>query len=240
MNRDLRYLALALTVVAAAVVVASLRRDLLPPMLYVAVFGGLWGPFTEYWFFKDYWRPTGVLGRPVLEDILFGAGLSAFSAGVYLATTRRKLSRGDIRMRRLVIVPGFVVVWVTAMWLLQSNIGINSIFVSMFVYVAVTGFIVTLRRDLIVPAVASAAMVGAFALAGYAIGLDLVIDGKSFLREIWLLYGQPQGITLLGNVPLTEVLWYASIASTMSVLYEYITGATITSVGVTSGIESAI
>jgi hypothetical protein len=219
------YLALAILVVIAAAVIGAMRRDLVRPMLVLGALGGLWGPVSEYWFFLDYWRPEGVFGRPWIEDILFGAGISALAAGLYPFVARRSFIGRDFARRRLAVIPLFVIGYVAAMAVLQGGLRLNSIVVATLVNVAVTTSIVIARRDLLVPAAVTALLVACGSAAGYALGLDLVVDGNAVLRRIWLLSGTPLGVTIFGNVPLTEITWYASWSAMTGVGYPYVAGA---------------
>jgi hypothetical protein len=63
------------------------------------------------------------------------------------------------------------------------------------------------------------------ALTGYSVGLDFLVDGKKVLREIWLLDGTSAGVTILGMVPLSEVLWYACWGFMLGIAFEFATGA---------------
>jgi hypothetical protein len=221
------YLTLALLVVGAAAATAILRRDLLRPMATVGLIGAAWGPVSEYWFFQDYWRPPGVFGGAWLEDALFGAGVSALAFSVYPFVSRRLLDEGEFQRSRLALIPAFVLVYAIAMEVLQAKLGINSILVAMLVNLLTTAFIVIQRHDLFVPAVASAGLMAVVTVAGYVVGLDVIVDGRAVLRQIWLLHDQPLGVTVLGNVPLTEVLWYATWSAMLGVAYEYVSGARI-------------
>jgi hypothetical protein len=219
------YLVLALLVLAGAAAVAGVRRDLLRPMLALAVIGAAWGPVSEHWFFRDYWRPPGVFGDPWLEDVLFGAGVAALAVGVYPFVTRRALDREEFSASRLAVLPGFVLLYFLAMLVLQAGLGVNSILVAMLVNLATAGFVVARRGDLLVPAATSAALMAFATAVGYAVGLDLLVDGRAVLRQIWLVDGSLLGVTILGNVPLTEVLWYATWSGMIGIVYPYVSGA---------------
>jgi hypothetical protein len=65
---------------------------------------------------------------------------------------------------------------------------------------------------------------GLTAICGYGIGLNFLVNEPSTLAHIWLLYKKSLGITILGYVPLTEVLWYTAWGSLLGVLYEFATG----------------
>jgi hypothetical protein len=168
-----------------------------------------------------------VFGNPWLEDILFGAGLAAFSAGVFLLFTKRVMSCEPVQGAHWAAVAMFPIIYVAMISALQGVLHVNSIVVSVAIYVGLAIFMLLRRRDLLVLSLATGAIMGAIALIGYAIGLDVVLDGQALLRTIWLVDGTPLGVTVLGNVPVTEVVWFACWGAFFGIVYEYVTGAVI-------------
>ena len=221
------YLALALATVIASTAILVLRRDLRQPMLALAAFGVVWGPVSEHWFEMDYWRPQGVFGSPLLEDILYGAGISALSAGIYMFFSGRQSGVEHHRLVRYAGVLAYVSVYIGAMQLTRQVV--NSIVVAMVVNGGTAVVILTRRRDLVPAAAWTAALLALFALIVYIVGLDWIVNGRQVLRAVWLLDGQPLGVTILGNVPLTELLWYATWGLLGSVAYPCLSGARLQS-----------
>jgi hypothetical protein len=219
------YLALAVAIFTVACGIYLVRPDLRRALLASAGFGAIWGPISEYWFMRDYWRPMGILGGSWLEDIVFGSGIAALSCGSYLLLARRRLLADASVARHPYVLLAFPVAYALVSQLSQSWLHLNSIIAAMLVYLGFAAFMTGLRHDLAVPAVVSGLIMACVALAGYAVGLDLVLDGKTVLSSIWLLDGQSLGVTVLGNVPLTEVLWYGCWGCLMGIAYEYVTGA---------------
>lgn len=217
------YLALALATVIASSAILVLRRDLRRPMLVLAAFGAVWGPVSEHWFEMDYWSPQGVFGNPWFEDILYGAGISALSAGIYLFLSGRRTGAEHARIARYAAVLAYVAVYVGAMQLTRHVV--NSIVVAMVINGGTAVIILTWRRDLVPAAAWTSGLLALFAIIVYVVGLDWVVDGKQVLRTVWLIDGQRLGVTILGNVPLTEVLWYACWGLLGSVAYPYLRGA---------------
>jgi hypothetical protein len=87
-----------------------------------------------------------------------------------------------------------------------------------------------IRPDLFLAALGSGVLMALIALAGYGLGLDVLVDGRRLLREMWLLDGTSQGTTILGFVPLTEVLWYGCWGLFLGVSFEFASGAGLTRV----------
>jgi hypothetical protein len=190
----------------------------------LAIFGAVWGPISERWFLVDYWHPTGLFGNPWLEDVTFGAGMSAFSGGIYLLVGRRQLT-GRSKGAGWLMLAVLPAVYVAGMSLGQSVLHINSIVVSIALYLLFAVYMVVRRRDLLRGAVSAGVIMAAIAIVGYAVGLDFLVDGRNLLRTIWLLDGTALGVTILGSVPLTEVAWFACWGACFGIVFEYITGA---------------
>lgn len=219
------YLILGLMFLVPTIFVAFCRRDLRRGVISVAIFGAIWGPISEFWFFRDYWHPQSVLGNPVLEDMIYGAGISATASCIYKVLARKSYDRlGRRQKTHFRETAAIALVYVVAMIVLEMGLGVNSILVAIGVYIAGASYILYRRRDLLMASVCSCVMMGLLALGGYGIGLNFIINGPKTLSQIWLLYHKPLGITLLGYVPLTEVMWYAAWGSLLGILYEFATG----------------
>lgn len=219
------YLVLALVSFAGACVLGAFRADLRRPIVITSLAGAIWGPVSEHWFLQDYWRPDGVFGNPWLEDILFGSGLAGVAAGLYPSLRRWTIAVSLDPPRRIATVAVFPFVYVAVMLGLQGLIGLNSILASMLFYALAAAYMLWRRPDLRAASLATAGGLAIVALAGYAVGLDVIVNGHQVLSEIWLLAGKPLGVTILGNVPLLEVMWWAAWGLFFGVVYEFATAA---------------
>jgi hypothetical protein len=226
MNRYL-YLILGLIFVVPTIVVAIWRRDLRGGIISTLLFGALWGPISEFWFFRDYWHPASVLGSPILEDVIYGAGISATAWWIYKVVFRRTNVAATGQRSHYGTVGAIVVLYVFAMITLEMILGVNSILVAIGVYLVSASYIVIRRRDLIAASIYSAALMGLIALLGYVLGLNFLVPEPSTISHLWLLYHKPLGITILGYVPLTEVAWYTAWGSLLGIAYEFATGRRI-------------
>ena len=221
------YLILGFIFLIPTVVVAIMRRDLRRGIAYVGSLGAIWGPISEFWFFRDYWHPASVLGNPVLEDVVYGAGISATAWCLYKVVFRRTNSAPGDRQTRYGEFGGIVALYVAAMLVLATGLGINSILVATGVYIVSAIYIIVRRRDLLTASLATATMMGLIALIGYGIGLNLLVREPATLSHLWFLYHKPLGVTIVGYVPLTEVVWYTAWGSLLGILYEFATGRQI-------------
>jgi hypothetical protein len=219
------YLILGLLFLVPTILVAIWRRDLRRGVISVAIFGAIWGPISEFWFFRDYWHPQSVLGNPFLEDMIYGAGISAAASCIYKVLARKSYDTlGCHPKTHFRETAAIAVLYIVAMVTLEMGLGVNSILVAIGVYIAGASYILSRRRDLLLASVCSGVMMGLLALGGYGLGLNFIINGPKTLSQIWLLYHKRLGITLLGYVPLTEVIWYAAWGSLLGILYEFATG----------------
>lgn len=210
--------------VASIVVVAICRRDLRRGIITVALAGAAWGPISEFWFFRDYWHPESAIGNPILEDIIYGAGISAAASCVYKFLARQtdvSPSKCKTHYRE---TGAMIILYIAAMIILEMALGINSILVAIGVYVTAASYIIVRRHDLFAASVCTAIVMGLIAVCGYGLGLNFLVHEPSTLSHIWLLYKKPLGMTFLGYVPVTEVVWYTTWGSLLGILYEFATG----------------
>jgi hypothetical protein len=218
------YFCLSSSFVLAVVVVYLLRRDLSPVILSTGLFGCIWGPVAEYWYFKDYWRPQSLLATPILEDALFGFGVAALGACSYKLWFGRGVDTAMLHRTHYALPVVFMVAYVLAMLLFNIVIGVNSILVASLLFISLACWIARERKDLTVPALLSGVIMAAYSLVVYGVGLNFVVNGEEELSRIWLVKGTWYGTTILGNVPLTEVVWFFAWGCLSGVCFEYSTG----------------
>jgi hypothetical protein len=218
------YFLLASSLVLGVVLIYLLRKDLAPVILGTGIFGALWGPVSEYWYFRDYWRPKTIFGNSILEDVLFGFGLTALGACSYKLWFLRGTTTWKPHRPHYSLPAVFVAVHVSALLVFSMVLGVNSILVASMVYVVLAGWIALQRRDLTGPSILSGIIMAVYSLVIYGVGLNFLVDGQKELARIWLLNGTRYGITVLGNVPLTEVVWFLAWGCISGIAYEYATG----------------
>jgi hypothetical protein len=225
------YLCLALIIASSSAIIFFLRKDLRVSIAMTAAIGAAWGPLSEVWFYRDYWRPRGALtSRPWLEDVVYGAGVLSLAAVTYVFVCHRAWRGRGIQPSRTLLVAALPVLYVTAM-VSTRTLHVNSIIVACIVYVVGTLIMVGLRHDLLLPAIGSAAIMSSLAVVGYFVGLDLIVDGKEVLDRFWLLNGKPLGIKVLGQVPLTEVIWYGTWGAMGGCVVPFLLGAKVSGSG---------
>ena len=216
------YLLLSLWFLGVVAVCIVLRRDLFLHTLKIGVAGGIAGILVEYWHFADYWRPTPYFGAPFMfvEDFLFGFVVAGMAVVLFplLRQARRVTAYPPQRTRFILLMALAVAVFLLGITLL----GINSVIISIIIFLSLTAAMLVVRRDLIVPSIVSG---GGLVLVTFPAYLFLtnVVD-PSYIDSVWLLKDTVLGVRVLGNVPLTELAWYLSCGMCIGIVHEFLKG----------------
>lgn len=220
------YLLLGLLVVAPLIGILFARKDLAGKAIKLGALGGFAGLLAEFFYFRDYWRPPSLMGTATIsvEDFIFGFAITALSFTAYTWLFKAKFIEQAYPSRHKLYLL-FFVGGLAAMVLFNLHLGVNSIFVSSAVFLFFTAIILFMRRDLIKVGLYSAGIVTAFIGAVYILLFNVI--SPQFWDKYWLLADTKWGITILGNVPLTEMIWYVSWIVFASVSYPFVSGKAI-------------
>jgi hypothetical protein len=202
----------------------SLRKQMLVMSLLVALFG----PISEIWYFKDYWRPEIALPLFVggVEDMLFGFSIGGIAAFGYESLFIRGICKcEEKKLRREWFLLVFFAVSGASMIILNNFLGINSIFASSAAFIVIAAIMLFMRPDLIPNALGSAILVAGTMFVVYFLGQTLFSQGHLWMSRIWKLYGTPAGIIVFKHIPLTEMLWGISWGLVWGPMYEFLVGA---------------
>ncbi|UGU14936.1 hypothetical protein LS482_14690 [Sinomicrobium kalidii] len=191
-------------------------------MLKASVMGGLAGLIAEFWYFRDYWRPPSSVGLATVspEDFLFGFFITGLAVSVYDVVFRRTFSNGEQRRKK-----HFAFLFLTgigALFLFNNWLGFNSIFVSSIAFIIFSVIMASIRKDLWIPLLVSGILTLLIIIPVYAIIFNLI--SPTYWDSYGLLSGTPYGATVLGNVPLTELLWYFSWGCMAGIAYDFASG----------------
>lgn len=200
------YAMLALALLAPLVVIFCLRKDLRHKILILGLAGGIAGLLAEMFYFRDYWRPPSVIGTGVLspEDFIIGFALTGLSFATYpFLRKRRYMQSGPNRDKTFLT---FFAAGLAAMLALNIGLGINSVIVSCALFLIFAAIIIWRRPELAPIGLYSTTVLLLYITAIYALLFNL--SAPHFWRDHWLLSNTPWGITVLGNLPLTELAWY--------------------------------
>ena len=226
------FLLMGLALLAVWLGLWAARADLRSAMLKVSLVGAVAGVVAELWYFRDYWRPPTLAGiaRASPEDALFGFVVTGIGFAAHKVVSRRAMTPGA--PRRYPVSAGLLLAGLAALIAGTGLAGMNSIFVTSAAFVACAAVMAALRRDLLRPALESAVLVVAAMLPVYLLLFDVL--SPAYWDRYWLLRHTSWGVLVLGNVPVTEILWYASWGALAGIAYEFTTGRLLRPLGETS------
>lgn len=228
MENKLAYLFLGLFLIFIVVIILFRRRDLIEKAVKLGLLGSALGVFSELFYFRDYWRPPSLVGSTTvsisIEDFIFGFGITALSFVVYPAFFGHKIN-GIKYSPRLRLYALFLIAGILGMLFFNIYLGVNSIFISSAALVIFTVIMIFLRNDLWQIALYSAVTLTAGVMLVYIVLFDLF--APHFWNTYWLLAHTRWNTTILGHVPLTEILWYFSWTLFASISYLFVSGKTL-------------
>ncbi|HVS58575.1 MAG TPA: lycopene cyclase domain-containing protein [Candidatus Saccharimonadales bacterium] len=219
------YLAYSLLFLVTLTFILLKRKDLRRPALYLAALGAVLNPLSELLYYRDYWQPDNLLGRGrvSIEDVIFGASMYALAVVIYPFLTGKRLPKAKpaLQQTQLLHAGGYIVA--VAGLTVGGNLwlGINSVIATGAACMLVTVATWVKRRDVMVPSLITGVVSIVVVTAGYVLGLDVI--APHLLQSWWLLQGTPLGITFLGNVPLTELLWFFGVSNFFASTYMSVT-----------------
>lgn len=221
------YLCLDISLAILTGISLYIRKDIASKIFKLSVLGGVAGLVSELFYFRDYWRPPTIVGTGKIspEDFIFGFTITALSLGIYPLISHRTFAKSDKpnhkNLYALLFVSGLM-----ALLICNVYLGINSIFVSSVSFLCFSVIIVTVRRDLLKPALLSAVLLTVAVTCIYIFLFDFI--SPRFWDNYWLLDNTKWNMRMFGNIPLTELIWYFSWISLASVSYPFASGRIFT------------
>ena len=223
------YLALAGFNIVATVILIMIRPDLRRAAVSAGLVGAGIESISEIWYERDYWHPLTVLPFPAPEDILYGFGVTALAVGAVPFFTNRRYTptepTSDRRSWLILLLAGFFggLAWLPAL------IGVPSIWIAGGLFFAGGVIGLTRRPELWWVGLIGGVVMGGGMLAGYAISLNWLINGDSYLNQVLVTAGSRWDIRIFGQVPFDEVVWNAARGWCMAILYPVLSGQKLVS-----------
>jgi hypothetical protein len=216
------YLFLGIFLLLIWIVFYIIRKDLRRKLIKASLFGGFAGFIAEYWYFKDYWHPYSILGRKIIspEDFIFGFTITGISVVVYDVFFKKKdedYVKNNKRTFGIMFLIGVISLFVFNIFL-----GFNSIFVSSITFIIFTIYMLSKRTDLWKEGLFSGFIVLIIMFVVYHILFNIIF--LDFWDKCWLLTNTRYGVTIYGNIPLTEMIWYFTWGSFSGVAYNFASG----------------
>lgn len=200
------------------------RNDLKKRIIKASIAGGFVGVIVEFWYYQDYWRPPTVFNTAIIsvEDFLFGFFITGIVVSIFDAifTESRVLNE----KRRVKFFGCLFLIALTNFAIFSTLLGFNSIIVSTISFIVFTVIILILRKDLFIPAIMSGILTLAVITPIYAVLFNVI--SPNFWNQYWLLANTKLGLTVLGNIPVTELVWYFLWGCFGGVAYDFAGGYT--------------
>lgn len=216
----LAYLFLDLPFVTLALAILIIRKDFWPVARRLFVTGAVIGLVSEFFYFRDYWRPQTFFGVGRLfsiEDILFGGAIMTLGVLLLPAIEGIEVRRGKLNVGRLLT---YFSVGLAALLIAIFGLRLNSIFASSLIFMLL-GLTMTIRLPgLIRSGFKTAVILSTFAGLSYLVVFGLLFP--NFLSEVFFLHGSLLGLEILGSIPVTELLWYFSWGFFASIASQYL------------------
>lgn len=229
----LLYLLLGCIYLAAALAVYVKRPDLRRAIVVMGCVGGFLEAISEVWYLKDYWRPiTVVPGWPAPEDFIYGFGVTALTVCVVPVLARCNyvpaIPNGDRPLKK--IATAYVAILISVAFAVMMSLTVDlvdlpSIWMATLCFFAFGLGVLLYRenRQFILQGLLCGIFMGLLSLGGYAVGLNFVVDGDAFLREVLITYNTKWDMRVAGNVPLDEVAWNTARGWCFGLLYPALT-----------------
>lgn len=191
-------------------------------MLRISFAVGVLGFIAEFWYLKDYWSIPILIGvEPFsIDDFLCGFAVGGISTGIYDFLFKKRNVPGVKNYKKMCV---FLLLFGLGSLILFTNIlGYLSILVSISAFLVSALVMYYFRRDLIKPSIITAITITLIMIPIYVILFDVIF--VDFWDKYWLLNNTPYGIKVLGNVPLTELVWYFAVGLFLGGAYEFYKG----------------
>lgn len=195
----------------------------------MSVIIGFAGPVLEYWYLKDYWHPKMIIepSWPFggIECYLFAFAIGGIGGAIYEVLLRKRLvCPRDAKRRRDWALLAFPIILLAAMTILTDIYGLNSIYVSSLSFLVAFALMVKLRPDLFKKAVISGLFVAAIMFIFYLLYFGVF---PWFLEAAFFEF--PRRVLILGQIPLTELVWGMTWGMAAGPFYEFWRGCKLES-----------
>lgn len=234
------YLYLTYSLIFLAILGGALwfRKDLWHTAWPCMLFGAIAGPVSELIYFRDYWRPTTILGLRYfsIEDVLCGMAIYGIAAISYPFFMRKRVAHTQASFPKVRSITPVILTTAVLIIIFNFLFGINSIVATMLGTSIIWVRFARKHPTLIKPTLLSGIICSLGVLFGYSIGLDL-IDPQA-LSKLWLLHGGLLGTTIFGHIPLTEIVWFGAMGLYVPMVYMHSTQARYEPLAIVSSEEA--
>lgn len=192
------------------------RKKIRKEMLFMSLLIAPLGPISEFFYFRDYWKPEYILNilGVGIEDLLFGFIIGGIAAAIYEEFFVKKFKRTKGEKNSAIILLGIIGIVLLILFIYFFKI--NSIYASSLGFLIIGIMILFRRRDLIKNAILSGILV---ALIMFIIYLVYFLIFPNLVNKWWYLK-DISGILIL-KVPIEELIWGFSWGFLAGPFYEF-------------------
>jgi len=216
------FLILSLFFLIPGAVIYILRRDLRHVIHVMALFSIPFA-FTERFFYPSYWEPVFLfdLADKIgfgIEDLIFVAGLSAFTSTAYAFFFALGYSAiGELNLKTILYRGSSVMGAACLLIMITAFLNIDMIYGSFGIMLGIGCFIALLRKDLIIPGL-TGGILSTLVYSALCLLLEFLLPG--IFRVTWHT-DRFLNVFILG-IPLEELLYGFSSGVIATVFYPYV------------------
>ena len=193
------------------------RKDIRKEMVVISALFGFIAIAGESFMVNDWWSPQTITNTTIgIEDFLFGFTVGGIASVVYEEVFQKKLRKKTRHQRKGKY-------HLCAPWLLPIvfSLGffifnLNTFIATMAGLVSSVGLMLFLRKDLLIDAICSGALLLITAFFAYTL-VEFLTPG--WVRAFWEFKNMPEFVWW--NVPIEDIIWYPLAGAYGGILYEY-------------------
>jgi len=174
------------------------------------------------WWRIDYWSPPELFFFSIisLEDMIFGFVSTGISFTIYDAIfTKEKIKLKNNKKKTYL---SYCLIIIASFFLLNNGLGLNSMFMFSIPTLAFSAIMIIQRKDLLVPSILSGFLSVIIVIPLYIILFNYI--APNYWNTYWHLADTKLGLTIFGNVPVLELLWYFSWGCFAGISYDFAKG----------------
>jgi len=197
------------------------RKDARKVMLFISMPLGFMGPFLEYIYVNDWWKPLTITGTLLgIEDFLFAFAIGGISAVIYEELFKKRIR--ERKMSKRISERSRLTFWITgvlglvAFYFCYFILGLNTFVTTTTLLIILIVIMYIKRHDLIVDSLVSGFLLLVISSFVY-IAVDIITPG--WVYQFWHFKFFPK-ILFLG-LPIDDIIFYFLCGAAIAPLYEY-------------------
>jgi len=193
-----------------------LRKDLRQQMLFVSIIFLIIGPFVQFVYTIDWWKPLTITGTLIgIEDFIFAFSIAGIASVIYEEFFKKKTKskKKKENIKSFILLLGLAAVLFFGTFYAFKIHSFYSSIISLFVPTLV---ILWQRSDLIKDSLFSGILMVLLSIVCFSI-IDIFMP--AVIQNFWYFHNL-SGIMIL-SAPLEDVVWFFFVGMFIGPLYEY-------------------